>query len=181
MTSENHCKLADFGLVFDLTNSPRSRAIEGDSRYLAPELMQGNYSLANDIFSLGITLLELASGLELPTNGELWQELRSLVLPEAAMSTLSDELQRTIRSMMEPDPARRPTVHQLLQSPKLRALQKKRKVTKAFVGSVSREINAPRALPDIPFHLRRNLSSDSSSSSSSTSSLASATSAISGS
>lgn len=130
MTEENYCKLADFGLVFDLDNSPRTRATEGDSRYLAPELMQGNYCLANDIFSLGITLLELACNLALPMNGELWQELRTSILPESAMRSLSSELQSIIRSMMEPNPKNRPSVDDLLKSPRLRALNYKRKVDK---------------------------------------------------
>lgn len=137
ITNDNHCKLADFGLVFDLSNSPRSRAIEGDSRYLAPELMQGNYCLANDIFSLGITLLELSCSLELPTNGTLWQELRSLVLPEVAMKSLSQELQLLIRSMMEPDPSKRPTVKQLLKHRKLIVLNCQRKMDKISLKCVS--------------------------------------------
>ena len=33
------------------------------------------------IFSLGITILELACFIELPTGGELWQELRDGKLP----------------------------------------------------------------------------------------------------
>lgn len=101
--------------------------------------MQGNYCLANDIFSLGVTLLELACSLELPTNGKLWQELRSLVLPEPAMKSLSPELQSIIRSMMEPDPARRPTVDQLLSNPKLKSLNYQRKgakISKKCVSSV---------------------------------------------
>jgi membrane-associated tyrosine- and threonine-specific cdc2-inhibitory kinase len=137
ITDDSHCKLADFGLVFDLVNSPRSRAIEGDSRYLAPELMQGDYCLANDIFSLGITLLELACGLELPMNGTLWQELRTKVLPETAMDSLSVGLKEIIRSMMEPDPLKRPTVDQLLKTPKLRMLRLERragKVSRSFVS-----------------------------------------------
>lgn len=137
ITDENHCKLADFGLVFDLTNSPRSRAVEGDSRYLAPELMQGNYCLANDIFSLGIALLELASSLELPANGTLWQELRLLILPEDAMQALSPELQTVIRSMMEPDPTKRPTVNELLKNRKLVSLIYQRKMKKVTQKLVS--------------------------------------------
>lgn len=137
ITEESHCKLADFGLVFDLTNSPRSRAIEGDSRYLAPELMQGTYGLANDIFSLGITLLELACSLDLPTNGTLWQELRSLVFPEIAMNSLSPELQAVIRAMMEPDPLKRPTVNELLQNQKLKKLRYQRGLEKISKKCVS--------------------------------------------
>jgi membrane-associated tyrosine- and threonine-specific cdc2-inhibitory kinase len=137
ITDDSHCKLADFGLVFDLSNSPRSRAIEGDSRYLAPELMQGNYCLANDIFSLGITLLELSCSLELPMNGTLWQELRSLVLPETAMNSLSKELQVIIRAMMEPDPTKRPTVVELLKKPKLKLLRCERRIEKISRTCVS--------------------------------------------
>lgn len=142
ITDEKHCKLADFGLVFDLSNSPRIRAIEGDSRYLAPELMQGNYGRFNDIFSLGISVLELACNLELPANGKLWQELRTLVLPEVAMNLLSPELQGVVRAMMEPDPAKRPSVDELLKLPKLRSLHFKRKGTKISQKCVQTFSNA---------------------------------------
>lgn len=56
--------------------------MEGDCRYIAPELLQGVFTKAADIFSLGITILELACTLELPKNGHLWQELRNGVFPE---------------------------------------------------------------------------------------------------
>lgn len=56
--------------------------MEGDSRYIAPELLKGQFSKAADIFSLGITILELACMLELPKNGYLWHELRNGVFPE---------------------------------------------------------------------------------------------------
>ncbi|CRK92485.1 CLUMA_CG006049, isoform A [Clunio marinus] len=145
ITDENRCKLADFGLVFDLKNSPRSRAIEGDSRYLAPELLQGNYCLANDVFSLGITLLELSCNLELPANGKLWQELRIGVLPDEAFSRLSKELQTIIRSMMEPNPMKRPKVDEILKHSKLRRLAYQRKVERfshKCVESTSRCFNS---------------------------------------
>ena len=51
-------------------------AEEGDPRYLAPELLSGVYTRAADIFSLGMTLLELATGLDLPNHGSLWTRLR---------------------------------------------------------------------------------------------------------
>jgi membrane-associated tyrosine- and threonine-specific cdc2-inhibitory kinase len=128
ITEDRICKLADFGLVFDLQNSPKSKAVEGDSRYLAPELLRGEYSLANDVFSLGITLLELATNLELPSNGKLWHELRTGHLPETATNLLSKDLQIIIREMMEEDPKKRPTVEKLLQKPILRKLNFKRQI-----------------------------------------------------
>lgn len=107
---DNVCKLGDFGLVIDLNRvsdrmkqilysihayinngnkyflctlqSNLHHAMEGDCRYVAPELLQGYFSKAADIFSLGITILELACNLDLPKNGYLWHKLRSGLLPE---------------------------------------------------------------------------------------------------
>ncbi len=52
--------------------------VEGDSVYMAPELLKNNISVSEkitqkaDIFSLGASLLELASGMNLPQNGMMW-------------------------------------------------------------------------------------------------------------
>ena len=94
------CKLGDFGLVVNmrevnglfifLRKSSLDHfyfiqnlfdAVEGDSKYLAPEVLSGYFSKKADIFSLGITLLELACDLDLPANGTLWHELRQGPLP----------------------------------------------------------------------------------------------------
>ncbi len=56
-------------------------ASEGDSRYIPKELLRGQFSTAADIFSLGISLLELACDLELPSEGEGWHRLREGQLP----------------------------------------------------------------------------------------------------
>ena len=55
---------------------------EGDSKYLAPEVLQGNFGKPADMFSLGITAFELACDVELPSRGEGWHLLRSGKLPE---------------------------------------------------------------------------------------------------
>ncbi len=136
LTDDNLCKLADFGLVFDTLNT-KSRGMEGDSRYLAPELLQGSFCLANDIFSLGISMLELACNLELPANGILWQELRNGVFPESAMSEISGELKSIIKAMMNPDPAHRPSVNELLKYPKLKKLKKTRTMERFSMKFVS--------------------------------------------
>jgi serine/threonine protein kinase len=69
-------KLADFGLT---TRRDMAWPVEeGDKRYLAAELLAGDHRnlQAADIFSLGLTLYELATGAELPGDGELYQRLR---------------------------------------------------------------------------------------------------------
>jgi membrane-associated tyrosine/threonine-specific cdc2-inhibitory kinase len=138
ITDDKSCKLADFGLVFDLQNNERSRAIEGDARYIAPELLNGSYSLANDIFSLGITLLELATNLELPVNGKLWQELRSGNIPVDLINKLPPELSKIVISMMNPNARLRPSVDQLLQHNILRKLATERRIKNILGACVSR-------------------------------------------
>lgn len=57
-------------------------AIEGDPKYLAPELLEGKFGKHADIFSLGMFMLEMASDLELPRSGDTWHYLRNGSLPE---------------------------------------------------------------------------------------------------
>ena len=53
-----------------------------NSGYMADKLLKGRFSTAADIFSLGISLLELACDLELPSGGEGWHSLRNGELPK---------------------------------------------------------------------------------------------------
>ncbi|EDW69348.2 membrane-associated tyrosine- and threonine-specific cdc2-inhibitory kinase [Drosophila virilis] len=124
---DDTCKLADFGLVIDVDKANNHQATEGDSRYMAPEILQGQFSKAADIFSLGIAMLELACYMDLPSNGPLWHELRQGKLPEEFINTISVELQQVIKCMMSPEPRLRPTTEQLLSHPRLQRMQKEEK------------------------------------------------------
>ncbi|CAN7949576.1 unnamed protein product, partial [Ixodes pacificus] len=82
ISNEGLCKLGDFGLVVRLDAAEnRDDPVEGDARYMAPELMDGDFTKAADVFSLGITILELACDLELPGQGQHWHSLRAGTLP----------------------------------------------------------------------------------------------------
>ncbi|UYV77118.1 PKMYT1 [Cordylochernes scorpioides] len=112
VTDQRVCKLGDFGLA--ATSTQLSDPTEGDPKYLAPELMEGVFTKAADIFSLGITILELATDLDLPLGGPRWHELRQGVIPEVFVQKLSAELVDLIRDMMHPEPSKRPTADQVL-------------------------------------------------------------------
>jgi serine/threonine protein kinase len=73
-------KLGDMGQAAPLGASD---VMEGDAYYLSRELLNGDTSnlAASDVFSLGLTLLELATGRALPTGDEEYQALRDGVLP----------------------------------------------------------------------------------------------------
>lgn len=109
-------KIGDFGLVVELTRDLND-AMDGDSKYLAPELMEGKFSKAADIFSLGITILELACSLELPRGGDLWHQLRNNELPFEFTQGLSDDLIILVSNMMDRNPDNRPTINEIINKP----------------------------------------------------------------
>jgi len=94
---------------------------EGDARYLAPELLNSEeYDekpelTKADVFSLGITLFELATGFTIPMNGNDWHDLRNERLDVLDnVLHLSDSFKRVIKLMLRRDPKQRPSVKELL-------------------------------------------------------------------
>ena len=80
--SEGYIKLNDFSLAIKKSEIPYlDDIIEGDARYISKELfhfdINSKINEKSDIFSLGLTILELLSKIELPYNGELWHKLRN--------------------------------------------------------------------------------------------------------
>ncbi|XP_058055746.1 membrane-associated tyrosine- and threonine-specific cdc2-inhibitory kinase [Anopheles bellator] len=135
VTDDGTCKLADFGLVFDLTKGNVRNATEGDSRYIAPELMEGRYSKAADIFSLGLVTLELACNLELPMAGRLWHRLRSeQPLPDELTRTMSPTLREIVQRMLMARPEDRATVDGLLLHPVIQKLRESRQRSRSSRG-----------------------------------------------
>ncbi|CAL8129797.1 unnamed protein product [Orchesella dallaii] len=106
-------KLGDFGIVVCLEEQKDVEFTEGDSRYLAPEVMQGKVSTKADVFSLGLTLLEVACSVDLPKSGELWH--------------MPDSLQPIVKLMITPDVNGRPDVSDLFNVPAVRAHVQRRK------------------------------------------------------
>ncbi|XP_068215222.1 membrane-associated tyrosine- and threonine-specific cdc2-inhibitory kinase-like [Palaemon carinicauda] len=109
------CKLGDFGLVIDMSQREREE-LEGDPKYLAPEILDVKFGPPADTFSLGMTILELATDLDLPKHGDAWQKLRQGELPPAA-SCLSKDLQFVLKGLLNPNPEERLTAEEALALP----------------------------------------------------------------
>lgn len=154
VTSSGRLKLGDFGLLLEtrmfkcenekkmggeqegqkdgVRDGPQDDAQEGDPRYMAPELLRGEYSSSADIFSLGVSILEVACNMEVPKGGEGWQLLRQGVLPSPFTNALSPELQSVLRLMLTPDPHKRPSAKELLDMRPVRAHSWRRRICLAI-------------------------------------------------
>lgn len=51
---------------------------EGDSKYLAREVLNSQITKEATIFSLGLSILQIATDLYLPSTGQRWHEIRDL-------------------------------------------------------------------------------------------------------
>lgn len=111
--SDSQLKLGDFG-ISTTVGLPPSLHSEGDKYYMAPEVLEGVYSKAADVFSLGLIMLELAADVQLPSNGESWQNLRHGDYSELSFDDTSDMLNQLIREMTHPSPVQRPTIEKVL-------------------------------------------------------------------
>lgn len=124
--SNNICKLGDFGLVFDLKSDNSKIAQDGDSKYLAREVLNNAPGKPADIFSLGISILELASDLDLPSRGDGWHMLREGRTPEEFMEGISPKLRSLILLMMDLNPEKRPTACELFNDETIQYYLRKR-------------------------------------------------------
>ncbi|EYB93927.1 hypothetical protein Y032_0177g587 [Ancylostoma ceylanicum] len=114
LTRDKVCKLGDFGLIFDLKNDTSYTPEEGDAKYLAPEVLNASPTKAADVFSIGITILEVTTDLDLPSRGDTWHQIRSGDIPDRFFMGVSKDLTRLIKWLMSPDPSARPTTAQAL-------------------------------------------------------------------
>jgi membrane-associated tyrosine/threonine-specific cdc2-inhibitory kinase len=110
------CKIGDFGMAGEIGSS--GDGLEGDAKYMPPELLSsGARRPSSDIFSLGLTLYEIATDqqVELPSEGPRWHDLRSATGPKLP-DFRGDELLHLIKSMMNPFATKRPTADAILKS-----------------------------------------------------------------
>ncbi|XP_030630878.1 membrane-associated tyrosine- and threonine-specific cdc2-inhibitory kinase [Chanos chanos] len=143
LTRSGRLKLGDFGLLMELSSESSKEGTEGekgiekenqdvqegDPRYMAPELLKGEYGPAADVFSLGVSILEVACNMEVPKGGEGWQQLRQGYLPTEFTNALSTELQCVLRLMLAPEPRDRATVEELLALPSVQKHRWRRQVS----------------------------------------------------
>eukprot|EP00741_Cyanophora_paradoxa_P002448 tig00000076_g2373.t1 len=114
-------KVGDFGIARVLNGTMElARTLVGTPYYFSPEICREKpYSNKTDIWSLGVVLYELCS-LKCPFDGASMQALIQKIMygtyaPIPAQ--YSSDMRDLIRVMLERDPAKRPSINDLLRTP----------------------------------------------------------------
>lgn len=116
-------KIGDLGLAEIALKTGYDDICEGDCRYLAREVLNGDLSrlTAADVFSLGIMAFELGTNpRELPGGGDEWHTLRAGILNAELLPSMPPALWELLQSMVKPHPEDRPTCAQILKHPSLK-------------------------------------------------------------
>ncbi|KAJ3670221.1 hypothetical protein LUZ60_010545 [Juncus effusus] len=122
-------KAIDFGLSVFFKPGERFNEIVGSPYYMAPEVLKRNYGPEIDVWSAGVILYILLCGVP-----PFWSETEQGVAQAIIRSVVdfrrdpwprvSDHAKDLVKKMLDPDPKKRLTAHQVLEHPWLRNAKK---------------------------------------------------------
>ncbi|MCK4333887.1 UvrD-helicase domain-containing protein [candidate division WOR-3 bacterium] len=97
LTENGEVKVADFGLARFLKKGSLAASVAGTPFYMSPEAWSGRFMPQSDLFSTGVILYEMLTGV-LPFQGANYEELRTKLMNEAPTdpSRLRPEIPKTI-------------------------------------------------------------------------------------
>ncbi|KAJ8552707.1 hypothetical protein K7X08_020100 [Anisodus acutangulus] len=117
--SSSPIKLADFGLATYIKPGQSLHGTVGSPFYIAPEVLAGGYNQAADIWSAGVILYILLSGIPPfwgKTKSKIFDAVRAadLRFPSDRWDTISFSAKELIEGMLCTDPSQRLTTQQIL-------------------------------------------------------------------
>eukprot|EP00762_Andalucia_godoyi_P000461 ANDGO_03208.mRNA.1 Serine/threonine-protein kinase 4 homolog A len=148
LNAKGECKLADFGVSAQLNNTMSKRAtVIGTPYWMAPEVIQNpEYDTKADIWSLGITAIEMAQGEPPLANVHPMRVIFMIPAkpppklddPESWSKPFLDFLELCLRKK----PSERPTAQELLDCPFIRRGAKLKSNLQAVIDETEQKIRA---------------------------------------
>ncbi|KAH7339803.1 kinase-like domain-containing protein [Rhizoctonia solani] len=138
LDSEGYVKLGDFGLAKQIGYATFTQTYVGTPYYMSPELInEKQYDTKSDIWSLGCLIYELCAQNppfhEAKTHQELALSIRQGRIPPLPR-VYSSALSNVIKSMLNINPAMRPSAQQLLQHERIEFACKMTEAQKLATG-----------------------------------------------
>jgi len=107
--ADGRARIADFGLAsFSRTEVDESGMLIGTPKYMAPEQLRGQTSVASDLYSLGLVLYELFTGKRAFDVPQLFCAGAPDPPPALELEDLDPGVERAILSCLEAEPRDRP-------------------------------------------------------------------------
>ncbi|KAJ9111390.1 hypothetical protein QFC19_001158 [Naganishia cerealis] len=105
------------GDVGNISGITRLADREGDRIYMAPEMLHGKYSMAADIFSFGLVILETSTNICVPDGGAPWHSLRENDFSVVDFSAISPALTDLVTQCMRAEATERPMIKDIVSHP----------------------------------------------------------------
>jgi len=145
LASNGDVKLADFGVVGQLTDDEQKRAtVVGTPYWMAPEVILGKpYGALADIWSLGITAIEMAKGRPPLSHLKPMTVLFKIPKqqPPILLGNYSEELKEFVELCLQKEPDERPKANQLLETQFIRSAK-----STQFLTELTKTLNSNKVV-----------------------------------